>query len=176
MPLGSQPEISKTFSAVGLEIIEIKKGGEILVSGEPSKRTMSLLKTKLDRLGFSLIEDNRARIIARAKALLENLVSEDSFTMKFKISEHLASKMAYEYHYLSGLFSQLEGITIERFLIQLKIEKIKEMIRRGDMKITEISYKLGYSSPAHLTNQFKKIEGVTPSAFRTKIRQQLARN
>jgi len=163
-----------TFDVYKLVVQEIRQGGEIVLRQEPSNQDYNRLKEQLSELGYGIIEDNRAKIIARVKSLLENLIAEDSFAIKFKVSEYLASRMTYEYHYLSSLFSQLEGITIEKFLIQLKIERIKELIQQGNLKLSEMSHKLGYSSPAHLTNQFKKTEGITPSGYRAKIKRQSA--
>jgi len=168
--------VLKTFESCQLEVQEVKQGGEIILRQEPMTQTFSKLKAQLNKRGYGIIEDNRANIIAKVKSLLENLIAEDSFTMKFKVSEYLASRMTYEYHYLSGLFSQLEGVTIEKFLIQLKIERIKELIQQGNLNLSEISHQFGYSSPAHLTNQFKKTEGITPSEYRAKIKYQPSKN
>ncbi len=167
--------VFEVFEDCGLNATGYGPGGEIILDAEPPDSSYKALKNKLSKLGYGIIEDSRAKIIARVKSLLENLISEDTFTMKLKVSEHLAAQLPYEYHYLSGLFSQLEGVTIERFLIQLKIEKIKELIEQDQLKLSEISYKIGYSSPAHFTNQFKKMEGITPSEYRLACRKRQAK-
>ena len=111
------------------------------------------------------IKVSNATIVAKVKTLLETAVSE--LQNKIKLSEFLARKIPYEYHYISSVFSQAEGITIEGYFIRLKITLIKELLKKGDVSISEISHRCGYSSPAHLTNQFKRTTGITPSKFRS---------
>lgn len=110
------------------------------------------------------IKINNAAIVAKVKALLD--IAASDLQRKIKLSEFLAVKMPYEYHYVSSVFSQVEGITIEQYFINLKINVIKDLLKEGQLSISEISYKCGYSSPAHLTNQFKRTTGVTPSEFK----------
>ena len=112
---------------------------------------------------MSQTRDNKAAIVSRIKALLINATAD--LQKKIKLSEYLAFHMPYDYHYLSAIFSQVEESTIEQYFITLKINRIKELLQDGKFSISEISYKCGYSSPAHLTNQFKKATGITPSEF-----------
>lgn len=168
-------EVIEVFEAYGLEIFEIKKGGEILLLEQPSKEILFKLNKKLAPQGFALISDSRAKIVSKAKALLENLIINDELNIKLKLSGYLSQRLAYEYHYLSTLFSQVEGMTIEKFFIQIKIEKIKDLIETSEINFSEISYKFGYSSPAHLTNQFKKVSGMTPSQYKFSVNKRKAK-
>lgn len=117
---------------------------------------------------MSNLKDNKAVIVAKVKAQLE-VVSSD-LQRKIKLGEFLATHLPYEYHYLSSVFSQAEGITIEQYFIKLKINVIKKLLQEGKFSIGEISYKCGYSSPAHLTTQFKRTTGLTPTEFKLKHR------
>ena len=140
--------------------------GEVVLEREPNKEELPLIKERLEQFGFELIYDNGAKIVLKVKMLLIGLLETDSFDLKLKLSGYLAEKLNYEYHYLSNLFSDVEGTTIEKYFILLKIEKVKELIEYGQNSLNEISYKLGYSSPAHMTNQFKSITGITPSQYK----------
>lgn len=110
------------------------------------------------------IKINNVAIVTKVKALLELAVSD--LQSKIKLSELLADKIPYEYHYISSVFSQVEGITIEKYFIKLKIDLIKVLLKEGKLSISEISHRCGYSSPAHLTNQFKRTTGFTPSEYK----------
>ncbi|HXU28189.1 MAG TPA: AraC family transcriptional regulator [Bacteroidia bacterium] len=158
--------VTQLFEDFKLTPVEVNLG-EILLERELTKPEASQIKRGLERLGFDLIEDNRAKVTVKIKSLLVELLEADSFNLKLKLSEYLADKLHYEYHYLSNLFSEIEGTTIEKYFIQLKVEKIKEYIEYGELSLSEISYKFGYSSPAHLTNQFKKVTGITPTQYKS---------
>lgn len=111
--------------------------------------------------------DNKAVIARRVKTLLMSAIAD--LQKKIKLNQYLSANMPYDYHYLSAVFSQEEEMTIEQYFITLKIDKIKELLKDGKLSISEISYRCGYSSPAHLTNQFKKATGKTPSAFQKNL-------
>lgn len=98
--------------------------------------------------------------------MLAELFESDIFNLNVNLSPYVAEKLKYEYHYLSNLFSQTENTTIEKYLIQLKIEKAKEYIERRELCLGEIAFRLGYSSSAHLANQFKQINGITPTPYK----------
>jgi AraC-like DNA-binding protein len=114
------------------------------------------------------LNDNKSAIVKKVKAQLE--VASSDLQKKIKLSEFLVTHLPYEYHYLSSVFSQAEGITIEQYFIKLKINEIKKLLQAGKLSISEISYKCGYSSPAHLTNQFKRTTGLTPTEYKLKLR------
>ena len=113
---------------------------------------------------MSYTKDNKIAIVKKVKGLLESVIG--NLQTKIRLSELLAKQIPYEYHYLSSIFSQMEGVTIEQYFIQLKIERIKDLLAEGKLSISEISHQCGYSSPAHLTNQFKRTTGATPSQFK----------
>ena len=112
---------------------------------------------------------HRAAIVSRIKDLLTAATGD--LQKKIKLSDYLTAAVPYDYHYLSAVFSQVEKTTIEQHYITLKIERVKKMLEAGELSISEISYKCGYSSPAHLTNQFKKSTGKTPSQFQKELRE-----
>lgn len=156
-------QLFKDFNIIPLDV----HLGEVVLEQELTKFQLSEIQPKLKLLGFDFITDNRAKIAIAIKSLLIKLLEADVYDLKLKLSEHLSVKLNYEYHYLSNVFSELEGTTIEKFFILLKVEKIKEYIEYGELSLSEISYAMGYSSPAHLTNQFKQIMGYTPSHYKS---------
>ncbi len=158
--------ISQLFKDFNLPPIEINLG-EIILEREPTKTEIDSIIPRLKQFGFELITDNRAKIVVKIKSLLIGLLESDTFDLKIKVSDYLSSNVHYEYNYLSSLFSEIEDTTIEKYFIQLKIEKIKELIECDELNLGEISYKMGYSSSAHLTNQFKQVTGMTPSHYKS---------
>ena len=124
------------------------------------------LNIVLKSFGFDLIDDRKSRLIEKIKNIIVELVHYSEELLQTNFSDYLSAKLHQDYSYLSNLFSEVEGITIERFLIAQKIERVKELLKYDELSLTEISYKLGYSSVAHLSSQFKKITGLTPSHFK----------
>lgn len=142
--------------------------GEIHLAAELPAAKMEMLKEKLAAIGFELIDNNMSGLIEKIKSLVikkaRNEVDEKD--NKTKLSNYLSGKLHHEYTYLSSLFSSVEGRTIENFFIEQRIEKAKELLVYGQMTLSEIAYELDYSSVAHLSGQFKKITGLTPSYFK----------
>lgn len=126
----------------------------------------SKINNLLTQSGFELIEDKNVKIIERIKTLVIDLVHWSPDKKKANLSDYLSSEIGKDYHSLSTLFSQKEGITIEKFYILQKIEKVKELIIYGEYNLSEIAFKLDYSSVAHLSNQFKQVTGFTPTEFK----------
>lgn len=124
------------------------------------------LSHALHELGFELIDDRKGRIIEKIKNIAISLVHHSDSPAKHKTSEIISSHLHYDYPYLSNLFSEVEGITIEQYIIRQKVEKIKEYIVYDDLSLSAIADKMGYSSVAHLSSQFKKVTGLTPSHFK----------
>lgn len=141
--------------------------GRVELEERLPQEKMDKLETSLLNLGFEVLKDKELQSIERIKNLLIQMVNEGSIPFSFSLSAFLPEHLLEDYSRLSHLFSSLEGITIERFFIQLKIEKVKEWLSYGEYNISEASYKLGYSSVQHLSTQFKKITGMTPSAYKT---------
>lgn len=132
-----------------------------------------LLGADLDALGFAILNDKKSKLIeAIKKSCLEYLQHIDGVDKKV-LSEHISQAVQREYNYLSHLFSVVEGITIEQYFIRLRVEKVKELLVYGEMALGEIAFQLDYSSVAHLSGQFKKVTGLTPSYFRSLKNQKL---
>jgi AraC-like DNA-binding protein len=121
---------------------------------------------KLKELGFELIDDKKGRIIEKIKNEVVGLVHYSSEDTHINYSEYLAEKLKYEYNYLSNLFSEVEGITIEKYIIAQKIERVKELLVYDELSLSEIAHQMGYSSVAYLSTQFKKVTGLTPTYFK----------
>jgi AraC-like DNA-binding protein len=146
--------------------------GAIILNEKLSKDKLEALSEGLNTLGLALIDDRRSRIIEKIKTTIINLMHEDNEEKPNQnISSILSKELNYDYNYLSNLFSESEGITIEKFVIAQRIDRVKELLVYDELTLSEIAYKLGYTSTAHLSNQFKKITGLTPSYFK-KIKQQ----
>lgn len=140
--------------------------GEVDIQEQPQKAELDSLNTLLKQLGFELIDNRKATIIEKIKTLLIERVNDKQQDGQENISLMLTRKLNYEYNYLSNLFSEVEGTTIEKYFISLKIEKVKELLMYDELSLSEIAYALGYSSVAHLSSQFKKITGLTPSFYK----------
>jgi AraC family transcriptional regulator len=140
--------------------------GEVPVSGQLSASQKSRLEERLREDGFELIDDKKTRTIEQIKRLLIKRVNSELDESTDNLSGYLTSHIHLDYPYLSHLFSSIEGITIEKYFIAQKIERAKELLVYDELSLSEIAFKLGYSSVQHLSNQFKKLTGLTPSHFR----------
>lgn len=140
--------------------------GEVELSKPASDKQLSALKKRLNELGFELLDDRKQKQIEKIKNLLIKKVQSGEIEEHFSITEFLSKAINKDYSSISRLFSEVEGITIEQFFILQKIEKVKELLVYGELNLNEISYTLGYSSLAHLSGQFKKVTGLTPSNFK----------
>jgi len=159
--------VKEELEAIGLAVDHVALGEVSVRSG---KRLVDLkeIKSLPARNGFELIEDRSARTIEETKSAIVALVhrdhEEEPLTQTY--SKYLSDKLGKDYHYLSTLFSSIENITIEKYIILQKIERAKELLKYGELNLKEIAYKMGYSSVQHLSNQFRKITGLTPTHFR----------
>lgn len=142
--------------------------GEVVVGGAPDRAALDRIREMLEENGFELIEDKRVRTVERIKHVVLKLVRRDAERepLREKLSTYIEREVGRDYHYLSTLFSSIENITIEQYVIVHRIERAKELLKYGELTLSEISYKLGYSSVQHLSGQFKKVTGMTPSAFK----------
>ena len=141
--------------------------GLVKLQAEPSTEEMYNLKTALQKEGFDLIDDQKTRLVQQVKNLIVELVHhKDLSDMSFKLSTCISAELHRDYNYVSGLFSSVENYTIEQFFILQKIEKVKEWLVYDEMSLSNMAFRLGYSSTAHLSAQFKKITGFTPSQFK----------
>lgn len=142
------------------------KLGEVQLAKEPNEKQLAQLKERLDLLGFELLDDAKKKLIEKIKNIIVEQIHYSDADDKHNFSEILSQKVHKDYSYLSGLFSEVEGITIEKYIILQKVEKAKELLVYDELSLSEISYKLAYSSVAHLSAQFKKVTGLTPSHFK----------
>ena len=140
--------------------------GEAELSKQPSVKQMQQLNSRLLQLGFEILDDKKQKQIEKIKSLLIRKVQSGDVEEHFSISEYLSNFLHKDYSYISRLFSEVEGITVEQFFILQKTEKVKELLVYGEQNLSEISFLLGYSSVAHLSAQFKKVTGLTPSQFK----------
>jgi AraC-like DNA-binding protein len=140
--------------------------GEVETVAELSKEQIEPLSKNLASLGFELLDDSKQQVIEKIKNTIIRQVHYSEEEMHYNFSEILSANLRKDYSYLSNLFSEVEGITIEKYIINQKIEKVKELIIYDELNFSEIAYKLGYSSVAHLSAQFKKVTGLTPSHFK----------
>lgn len=142
--------------------------GLVKLEGELDDKARAELSKKLYHHGFELLDTAKARLIERVKNIIINKIHHaDSLDIKVNWSDLLAKELKHDYTYLSTLFSSVEGITIEQFIIRQKVERVKGLLFYDELTLSEISYKLGYSSVQHLSTQFKKIIGQTPSQFKS---------
>lgn len=139
---------------------------EIEISEITPKEKIIALSIALQKIGFSILNNKKHILIERIKRTVIEMIHYSDTLPQINFSTHLSSTLCYNYTYLANVFSEIEGITIAQFIIKHKIEKVKQLISLGELNLTEIAYKLNYSSVAHLSNQFKKITGLTPSGFK----------
>lgn len=156
-----QNEIEK----LGLDVKDIKLG-EVALNNELDNDKKNKLDKVLTKLGFELIDDRKSRLIEKIKNIIIDLVHRQDNEMKNKLSDVLSAELHHDYNYLSNLFSEVEGTTIEKYYIAQKIERVKELLVYDELSLSEIAYQLNYSSVAYLSNQFKKVTGLTPNHFK----------
>ena len=141
--------------------------GQVELNEEPDAMQLKKLRTMLQQQGFELLDDKKAKIVDRIKTVIVSLIhGKDADEFNLKLSAMLEEKIGMDYHYLSSLFSSVEGITIEKYAILQRIEKVKELLMYDEKNLSEIAFEMGYSSTQHLSQQFKKITGLTPSHFK----------
>jgi len=150
----------------GLHPLVIELGEVVIeekeLADEQQKKLANILKT----VGFELIDDKRSKLIEQIKTFVIDIVHYQHQQPQKNFSELISKRLHHDYSYLSNLFSQTEGITIEQYIIHQRIEKAKELLIYDEKSLSQIAFDLGYSSTAHLSNQFKKITGLTPSKFK----------
>jgi AraC family transcriptional regulator len=157
--------VQQEFEKAGLKPVAVSMG-EVEISKEPSGKQLQQIKTAMESLGFEILDNQRQKLIEKVKALLIEKVQSANIDEHFILSDFLAKKLHKEYSQVSRLFPQVEGVTIEQFFILQKIEKVKELLVYNEETLSEIAWKLGYSSVAHLSAQFKKVTGLTPSLYK----------
>ncbi len=157
--------VKDELKKLGLHFIVVDLG-EVEIMEKISAEQREVLKVRLHDSGFELMDDRKAVLIEQIKNVIIEMVHHTEETIKINFSVFLSEKLNHDYTYLANLFSEVQGTTIEQFIISHKVERIKELIIYGELNITEIAYKMNYSSVAHLSNQFKKVTGLSPSHFK----------
>lgn len=157
--------VNDVFIKQGLLLRKIELG-EVELMESISDAKYSNLKVSLLNKGFELMEDRREVLIERIKNIIIELVHHSDKSLKVNFSDYLSGILNYDYTYMANVFSDTQGISIEQYIISHKIERIKELILYNELSITEIAYQMNYSSVAHLSGQFKKFTGLSPSYFR----------
>lgn len=157
--------VKAALEALGIAYTQVILGEADLVTNI-SEAQRTKLKKELSKSGLELMDDDKSMLIEKIKNVIIEMVHYASEAPKEKFSIYLSEKLQQDYAYMSNLFSEVNGITIEHYIIAHKIERIKELLLYDELNLTEISYKLHYSSVAHLSNQFKKATGLTPSYFK----------
>jgi AraC-like DNA-binding protein len=150
---------------LGLNPISIELG-EIEIEENDIDLLQTALTQNLNQLGFELIDDKKSKIIEKIKTLIIDLVQNKNNELHTNLSSYLSTHLHQDYNTLSHLFSEVEGKTIEKYFISQKIEKVKELLTYGELSLSEIAYRLNYSSVAYLSNQFKKVPGFLPTEFK----------
>lgn len=159
-------EVKSEIEKLGLHYITVDLG-EAEIREDPSAEQLSLLNIALKKSGFELMENKKSILVEKIKLVIIELVHYNDDQIKINLSAYLSEKLNFNYTYLANLFAEVKGTTIEHFYLTHKIEKVKELLVYDDLNLTEIAWKLHYSSVAHLSNQFKKITGLTPTHFKS---------
>ncbi|MDP4219089.1 MAG: AraC family transcriptional regulator [Bacteroidota bacterium] len=157
--------VKSEIEKLGLHHSAIKLG-EVDIKEPISDETRNTLNTRLKRWGLELMEDKRSILIERIKDVIIETIHYADESVKINFSELLSERLGYSYTYLANIFSETTGSTIEHFVIAHRIERVKELLMYDDLTLNEIAYKLHYSSVAHLSHQFKKVTGLTPTFFK----------
>ena len=157
--------VKEELSKLGLHFVSVDLG-EAEIMENMNNQQHGELKIALHKWGLELMDDKKSVLIEKIKNVVIESIHYEEEQLKNNFSVYLSEKLNYDYTYLSNLFSEVEGTTIEHFIIAHKIERVKELLVYDELNLTEIAWKLHYSSVAHLSNQFKKVTGLTPSHFK----------
>ncbi len=157
--------VKSELQKLGLHFMHLELG-EVDVMEDLSVEQLEVLSIGLNQTGLELMNDKKSILVEKIQTTIIELVHYTDEQIKTNLSDHLTTKLNYNYTYLANLFSEVKGTTIEKFYLTHKIEKVKELLVYDELNLTEIADKLHYSSVAHLSNQFKKMTGLTPSHFK----------
>ncbi|MBQ0907776.1 helix-turn-helix transcriptional regulator [Flavobacterium sp. F-328] len=157
--------VKSVFENMDINPISVELGEVELKHDIPENQKQELVKS-LRSIGFDLISDKKSKTIDKIKTLIIDLVQNKNNDLKINLSNYLSQELRQDYNTLSNLFSEVENTTIEKYFINQKIEKVKELIMYDELSLSEIAYSLNYSTVSHLSNQFKKVTGFSPTFFR----------
>lgn len=157
--------VRNEFEKIGVSPLEVKLG-EVTLDNDLSLDEKSQIIHSLEKLGFEWMDDRKSKIIEKIKNLIITNIHHQNEALELNLSDWLSDAIHQDYHSLSKLFSEVEGTTIEKYYISQKIEKVKELLIYDELSLSEIADRLHYSSVAYLSNQFKKVTGISPSNFK----------
>ena len=157
--------VKSELEKLGVQKVRIELG-EAEIFEDISTEQLDQLNINLKKVELELMDDKKSILVEKIKMIIIELVHYTDEQIKVNLSDYLSEKLNYNYTYLANLFSEVKGTTIEKFYLHHKIERVKELLVYNELNLSEIAYKLNYSSVAHLSNQFKKITGLTPSHFK----------
>jgi AraC-like DNA-binding protein len=157
--------VKEELKRLGLHYVIVDLG-MVEIMEDITQEQHDQLKANLKKSGLELLDDKKSILIERIKSVIIEMIHYDDEVPKVNYSDYISEKLGYDYTYLSNIFSEVKGTTIQHFIIVHKIEKVKELLLYGELNLTEISYLMHYSSVAHLSNQFKKITGLSPSYYK----------
>jgi AraC-like DNA-binding protein len=157
--------VKSELEKLDLQFAEVELG-EVELLGKVTKDQLDKLNIALKLTGLEIMEDNKKILVEKIKTIIIELIHFNDEQIKINLSDYLSEKLNHNYTYLSNLFSEVKGTTIEQFYLANKIERVKELLVYDELNLTEIAWKLHYSSVSHLSNQFKKMTGLTPSHFK----------
>jgi len=157
--------VKQLLKNLSIHYLSVELGEIEIVENIPPGRLLAF-KESLAGFGLELLDNRKNILVERIKKVIVELIHYDDEPLKINFSNYLSEKLNHDYTYLANLFSETEGINIEQYIIMHKIERVKELLAHNELSLTEISYNLHYSSVAHLSNQFKKVTGLTPSHFK----------
>ncbi len=160
-----QMVVKTELEKIGIPYVYVRIG-EAEIIGDINQAQLEQLDFALKKSGLLVMDDKKSILVEKIKNAIIELVHYTEEQIKVNLSDYLSEKLNYDYTYLANLFSEVKGITIEKFYLTHKIERVKELIVYDELNLTEIAYKMHYSSVAHLSNQFKKFTGLTPSHFK----------
>lgn len=161
--------VRSELEKLGLNAVSVELG-EVEIEGELSKEQKSILSSRLEAIGFAMLDDKKSQIVEKVKTLIVELIHSRNNNLRINLSDYLADHLMQDYGSLSSLFSETESTTIEKYFINQKIERVKELLAYDELTLSEIAHQLHYSSVAHLSNQFKKVTGISPTNFKNSDR------
>lgn len=157
--------VKNEFEKLGYKPLDVQLG-EVEIKEELSTKDLTEIGNRLRGFGFEMIDDSKSRTIEKIKNTIVQLIHHSNEELKVNYSDYIESHLNRDYAYLSSLFSEVEGTTIEKYIINQKIERVKELLVYDELTLSEIAYQMGYSNVAYLSSQFKKVTGLTPSHFK----------
>lgn len=157
--------VKNELERLGFEPLNVTLG-EVEIDKDLTETQIKDLDNHLKTFGFELIDDKKSRLIGQIKTSIIEIIHQHDSALDSNLSDYLSHKLLHDYSYLSNLFSEVEGTTIEKYFIAQKIEKVKELLVYDELSLSEIAFQMNYSSVGYLSNQFKKVTGLTPSYFK----------